>query len=113
MAPAPLNLDLRIGDTETVTVEIRNGTTPVNITGRTYRAQIRPEALSSTVIAEFSCAITNAAGGIVVCTLSASTTAALSPTRAVWDLQETTPGTPDTVQTLVAGIVDIVADVTR
>lgn len=109
--PALYPISVRIGDTETVTVTLQesNGT-PVNITGRTYAAQIRPTADSSTVIATFSCAITNAAAGQFACTLSATTTAALSIGTGVWDLQETN-GTVKT--TILAGPVRIDYDVTR
>lgn len=110
MAPAELDLILRTGDTEQITLTLSNGGSPVNITGRTYAAQIRPEPLSSTVIASFSCVITNAAAGIVVCTLTATQTAALSPTIGVWDLQETNGSS---VTTLVAGTATIQSDVTR
>lgn len=109
--PATLNLSLRIGDTETVSVTITDSTgTAVNITGCTYAAQIRSNASDTSVLATFSCSITNAAAGTLQATLSATTTAALSPGLAVWDLQETN-GT--TVTTLLAGQVTIVQDVTR
>lgn len=114
MAPAPLDLDIYIGDTTTVTVTVKNAGTPVNITGRTYAAQIRKTPGSSTILATFTCAITNAAGGVMVATLPASVTSALSVARAAWDLQEITPSSPENiVQTLVAGYADIVQDVTR
>jgi hypothetical protein len=42
MSPANLPLNIRIGDTETISVAIKDSTgAPVNITGRTYAAQIR------------------------------------------------------------------------
>lgn len=112
--PAALDIDVYIGDTLTVTTTVKNGGTPVNITGRTYAAQIRAEPKSSTILATFTCSITNAAGGVVVATLPASVTAALSVTRAHWDLQETTPASPENiVNTLVAGYANITQDVTR
>jgi hypothetical protein len=110
MAPAELDLVLRTGDTEQITLALTNSGTPVNIAGRSYAAQVRSTALSSTILATFSCAITDAAGGIVVCTLSATQTASLTPTIAVWDLQETN-GTA--VTTLVGGTCTIESDVTR
>lgn len=114
MAPAPLDLDIYIGDTVTVTTTVKLNGVPVDITGRTYAAQIRTRPQSTTILATFVCAITNAAGGVVVATLPASITAALSPTRAVWDLQETTPASPEAVKhTLVAGYANITQDVTR
>lgn len=109
--PATLNLSLRIGDTETVSVTITDSNgSPVNISGRTYAAQIRTYATDTAALATFSCSIINAAAGTLAATLSASTTAALTAGLAVWDLQETN-GT--TVTTLLAGQVTIVQDVTR
>ena len=110
MAPAELDLILRTGDTEQITLNLSNEGTPVNITGRTYAAQIRPEPLSSTIIASFSCVITDAAGGVVVCTLTAAETATLAPTIGVWDLQETNA---TVLPTLVAGTATIQSDITR
>ena len=111
--PAYYPISVRIGDTETVTVTLQesNGT-PVDITGRTYAAQIRATADAAATIATFTCAITNAAAGQFACTLSASTTGALSIGTGVWDLQETSGG--GTVKTtILAGPVRIDYDVTR
>ena len=111
MSPANLPLNIRIGDTETISVAIQDSTgAPVNITGRTYAAQIRTTTDAATALATFSCSITNAAAGTLAATLSATTTAALTAGLAVWDLQETN-GT--TVTTLLGGSVTIVQDVTR
>ncbi len=114
MAAAALYpIAIRIGDTETVTVTLQNADgTPIDITGRSYAAQIRPTADSATVIASFTCAITNAAAGQFACTLSAATTGALAIGTGVWDLQETSGG--GTVKTtILAGPVRIDYDVTR
>jgi hypothetical protein len=109
--PANYPLTLRIGDTETVTVTLQDSTgTPVNITGRTYAAQVRVTADASSALAAFSCSVTNGAAGQLACTLSATTTAALSTGVAVWDLQETNGSV---VTTLLAGPVRIDQDVTR
>jgi hypothetical protein len=111
MSPANLPLNIRIGDTETISVAIKDSTgAAVNITGRTYAAQIRTTTDAATALATFSCSITNAAAGTLAATLSATTTAALTAGLAVWDLQETN-GT--TVTTLLGGSVTISQDVTR
>lgn len=110
-SPAFYPISVRIGDTESVTVTLQESdSTPVDITGRSYAAQIRATADSSTVIASFTCAITNAAAGQFACTLSAATTGALAIGTGVWDLQETN-GT--TVTTILAGPVRIDRDITR
>jgi hypothetical protein len=82
----------------------------INITGRTYSAQIREKASSTSALATFSCSIVNAAQGKFACTLSAATSATLSPANAVWDLQENNSGV---ITTLMAGDVVIDRDVTR
>jgi hypothetical protein len=111
MAPANLPINIRIGDTETISVAIKDSTgAAVNITGRTYAAQIRTTTDAATALATFSCSIVSGAAGTLTATLSASTTAALTAGIAVWDLQETN-GT--TVTTLLGGSVTIVQDVTR
>lgn len=109
--PANLPIVVRVGDTESLTLNLQNSDgTPINVTGRTYAAQIRATADATTVLASFTCAISNAAGGVVTATLPAATTAALTPGVGVWDLQETN-GT--VVTTLLAGPVTITQDVTR
>jgi hypothetical protein len=110
-APAFYPLSVRIGDTESVTVTLQQADgTPVNITGRTYAAQIRATADATTPIATFTCAITNAAAGQFACTLPASTTAGLAIGTGVWDLQETNGAT---VTTILGGSVRIDRDITR
>lgn len=111
MAPANLPLNIRIGDTETISVAIKDSTgAAINITGRTYAAQIRTTTDAATALATFSCSIVSGAAGTLTATLSATTTAALTAGLGVWDLQETN-GT--TVTTLLSGSVTISQDVTR
>ena len=110
-SPVDYPLSVRIGDTETVSVTLQDSAgTAIDITGRTYSAQIRETAASTNTLASFTCVLVNAANGQFACTLSATTTAALSPQMAVWDLQEAN-GT--TITTLLAGAVKIDKDVTR
>ena len=110
-SPANYLLTLRTGDTETVSVTLQDSAgAPIDITGRTYAAQVRATADAASPLATFSCSITNAASGQFACTLSAATTAALSTGVAVWDLQETNGSV---VTTLLAGPVRIDQDVTR
>ena len=111
MADAPIYpLTVRIGDTETISLTLRSNGTAVDITGRSYAAQIRSTAASTAVIATFTCTVTNGTGGSVQCTLPAATTAALTAGQAVYDIQETNSST---VTTLLQGPTFIVQDVTR
>lgn len=109
--PGNLPLTIRIGDTEEVIAEIQdeNGV-PVDITSRTYAAQVRARPDSSGTLAAFVCTVTSGGGGVVTCTLSSGTTSALTPGSGVWDMQETSGSV---VETLLAGPVSIVRDVTR
>ncbi len=109
--PATQNLTITRGDTETVNVIVTtDGTTPVNITGRTYAAQIRSNADATTISATFSCAIISGASGTLRCTLAAADSALLGPGYYQWDLQENASGV---ISTILAGTVEVRADVTR
>ena len=112
MMPATYNLTIRTGDTETIALTIQNSSgTPIDLAGRTYAAQVRESAESSSILATFSCALVGTGStGQVNCTLPASTTTGLTPGLAVFDLQETN-GT--VVTTILAGQCTIVRDVTR
>ena len=110
-SPANFPLTIRTGDTETVTVTMQTAAgAAIDITGRTYQAQIRDTAESTAVLATFSCAVTNGTAGVFACTLGTATTSALSAQSAVWDCQENNGGV---VTTLLAGQVWVVQDVTR
>lgn len=110
--PANYPLNIRIGDTETISLTIAEADgTPINVAGRTYAAQIRLMPESPDVIAAFTCSVIgDGSTGQVTCTLSSTVTAALSPGTGVFDLQETNGSA---VTTLIAGSVFIVQDVTR
>lgn len=110
---APVTQDLTItrGDTETLVLTMTtDGTTPINITGRTYTAQLRTTPDIAAISASFTCTVTNGAAGQVTCVLSATDSSALDPGYYYWDLQENSSGT---ISTLLAGTVTVAADVTR
>lgn len=109
--PADQDLTITRGDTETIVVTITSdGTTPINITGRTYRAQIRSSQDATTVKASFTCTVTDAANGQVTATLSATNSATLASGIYYWDLEENASGV---ISTILAGNVTVLADVTR
>jgi hypothetical protein len=109
--PADQDLTITRGDTETLVVTITtDGSTAVDITGRTYLSQIRSQQDSTTIKASFTCTVTNAAAGQVTCVLSATSSAALSAGLYFWDLQENASGT---ISTILSGNVTVLADVTR
>jgi hypothetical protein len=109
--PADQDLTLTRGDTETLVVTITtDGSTAVDITGRTYRAQIRSQQDSTTIKASFTCVVTSGASGQVTCTLSATSSSALSAGLYFWDLEENASGV---ISTILSGNVTVLADVTR
>lgn len=110
-SPADQDLTIVRGDTETIVVTMTtDGSTPINVTGRTYQAQIRASQDSATVKAAFTCTVTNGAAGQITCVLSAAASAALPVGIAYWDFEETASGV---VTTVLAGTVTVLADVTR
>ena len=110
--PADQDLTITRGDTETLIVTITtDGSNAVDITGRTYRAQVRSQQDSTTIKASFTCTLSaTPTDGIVTCVLSATSSAALSAGLYFWDLEETASGT---VSTILAGNITVLADVTR
>jgi len=109
--PGIQNLTFVRGDTETVQVTMTSdGSTPVNITGRTYASQLRTNPDIATISATATCSITNAANGVMQAVFSATATAALDPGYYYWDLQENASGA---ITTVLQGTVTVLADVTR
>lgn len=109
--PAKQNLTLTRGDTEIIVITMTtDGTTPENITGRTYRAQIRTVKDAATIDLSFTAVVTNGAGGEITLTALPAATSTLSVGTHYWDLEETNAGV---VSTILAGTVNVLADVTR
>lgn len=110
--PADQDLTITRGDTETLVINLTSDDdgTPINITGRTYRAQIRQSQDSTTIKASFTCVLSNAASGQVTCTLAAADSATLPVGKAYWDLEENASGV---ITTILSGNVTVTADVTR
>ena len=109
--PANYPLTIVIGDTKTVSVAMKDSTgAAIDITGRTYAAQLRATIDDTSPLASFDCAIVSGSGGTMGATLSATTTSTLSPGDGVWSLRETSSSV---VTTLLEGPVKIVASPTR
>ena len=110
-APATQDLTITRGDTETIVVTLTtDGTTAIDVTGRTYTAQLRSTPDISVISASFNCTVTNGAAGQVTCVMTSTASAELSPGFFYWDLQENASGT---ISTVLAGTVTVLADVTR
>lgn len=109
--PGKQDLTFVRGDTETVQVTVTSdGSTPVDITGRTYAAQLRVNPDIAAISATATCTVTDGANGVMQAVFSATATAALAPGYYSWDLQETNGAI---VTTILAGTVTVLADVTR
>lgn len=114
MQPGNRPITIYQGDDYTHTVTLTSdGTTAVNITGRTYTAQVRTAADVLTLT--FTCTVPVGSDGRVVITAADTLTAALSATPAAaglaWSLHEQTAGGQD--QTLLEGPVSVRARVTH
>lgn len=109
--PANYPLSIIAGDTKTVSLTLKDASgTPINVTGRTYAAQLRSTVEATSTLATFTCSIVSAPAGTVNCTLPAATTTGLAAGDAIWSLRETN-GT--VVTTLLEGPVRISQSPTR
>ncbi len=83
----------------------------VNITGSSFAGQIRKRHQSSTTQAAFSFNITNATGGVVIATISATDTANIEAGDFVYDIEWTQAD--NTVTRLLEGTATVTPQVTR
>ncbi|MEQ1709442.1 MAG: hypothetical protein ABL864_14035 [Terricaulis sp.] len=84
---------------------------PIDVSDRSWSAQIKRNPEDTTAAAEIDFDITDAANGVVPMSIPAATTAAMTPGLYVWDCQET--GASGAVTTIVAGAVTVRSDTTR
>ena len=82
-----------------------NGSTAYDITGLTFRAQMRPSYESSTLTAEFTTAIVTAASGIYSVSLTDTQTKAISSGRYVYDVMLTL--SDSTIEVVHSGIITV------
>lgn len=109
--PASQNLTITRGDTEVLVITIKNSSNvAINITGRTYRAQVRETKESGTVSSSFNCVVTTPLSGEVTCTMPAAVSALLAAGKYFWDFEENNAGV---VTTILAGTVTVLGDVSR
>lgn len=108
------NIEIIRGDdySHVVTLATRSGTTvtPINITGRTYMAQLRKAKSQTLPTATFTCVVTNGAAGEVTITMAHAITAFIDPGCYYWALQQDAGGI---LNTILAGKADVVTDSTR
>lgn len=108
--PAKLNYKIVRGDdfADVVTIKEGDPAAPVDVSTRTYTAQVRSTP-DGDVVATFSIDMSSAASGEVGYTLADTVTAEMSG-QYVWDFQQTTSGV---IRTLMAGSFTVEKDVTR
>ena len=110
--PAKLNYTIVRGDDFADEVTIKEGGPPavaVDVSARTYTAQIRSTADSTTVVATFTIDMTSAATGVVGYSIADTVTDDLSGSY-VWDFQQVVGGL---TRTLMGGSFIVLKDVTR
>lgn len=108
LLPGKLNIKVSRGDTDGIPLDITEGGSPADLTGRTYAAQLRRSPTSSTAV-EITVDTTDAATGRLVLRLDTAITETLSGDYQ-WDLEQTIGGT---VRTILAGKWTFSPDVTR
>ena len=94
----------------TLNTKVLGVVTPLDITGRTYTAQIRRVKTQAAPDATFTCTVTNAPNGQVTITMANGITAGLKVDCYFWDLQQNASGIRNTI---LAGRATVVSDVTR
>ena len=102
--PVPGEMFYR-GDPFTQTFRFKIGTVPEDLTGITFRAQIRKNADAAAIVASFDVTDGSSSGEVTI-SMTAADTAAL-PRTGVWDLQ----GSDDI--TRIYGAITVTEDVTR
>ena len=108
MLPGFKPLKLYKGDTFAMRLSLDVDSANYNITSHTFTAQIKEKG-KTTVVAEFDYEIENAAGGVVLLTLSATESANLVGGRKYeYDVEMNNSGT---ISTILKGPVVVVADV--
>jgi hypothetical protein len=110
VVPAKLNYTIVRGDDFADEVTIKEGGVAVDVSTRTYTAQVRSTADATTVIATMSIDMASAATGVVGYSIADTVTDDLSGSY-VWDFQQETAG--GVIRTLMGGSFVVLKDVTR
>lgn len=105
--PAALALKFRRGDAVSLPINISEDGSLIDVSTRTYLAQIRKSTEATEVLATFTVDTSSGADGIIVATLAAEDTVDLKGDY-VWDLEDTSTG-----KTLLGGKVTVEPDVSK
>lgn len=108
---ASRDISIYQGDFYTHEARIKNSSNnAINISGRTYTAQIKKSKGSGSVVASFTTEITNAANGILTFSMSASNTGNIPSGTYYYDLEEVNGSV---VTTLMGGKVTVIGDISN
>ena len=108
---AERNISIYKGDSYTHEIRIRDSANAnTNITGRTYKAQMRKSRSSSSIVLSFTVTISNAANGVIIMSLTPEATSSIDPGTYFYDFEETNS---NYVTTLMAGKVSLTGQVSR
>jgi hypothetical protein len=109
ITPAKLNYTIVRGDDFADQVTIKEGGVAVDVSARTFTAQVRSSVDATTVIATMTIDMSSAASGVVGYSIADTVTDDLSGSY-VWDFQQDTAGV---IRTLMGGAFVVLKDVTR
>jgi len=108
---AERNIAIYKGDSYLHEVRLKDSSNnAINITGRTYRVQMRTSKASRTVVLSFDIAVADAANGVIRFSLDPEDTANISAGTYYYDFEETNLGY---VTTLMGGKMVITGEVSR
>ena len=111
MAAGTYNFIMEQGATFTRQLTVKESGSALNLTGYSVASLMRSTHDSSTVAGTFTCTISNASGGIITMSMTASATGAIEEGIYVYDLEVTSGGS--TVTRLLQGEVTVNPEVTR
>jgi len=111
MSAGTYNFTFEQGATFSRQLTVQDNGSAMNLTNYTGRMQLRSSVESSTIALTVTCSITNASGGILTISNTATETMAVSPGIYVYDLEiESSAGV---VTRLMEGTATVNANVTR
>jgi hypothetical protein len=113
MTAGTYDLVIEQGATFDRTLTVKENAVAKDLTGYVARAQIRKTHKSTSVLQTITATITDPANGIIVLTITAAATAALTAGNAVWDLEIDDQQATPVVTRLLEGKVEIRPEVTR
>jgi len=111
MAAGTYNFVLDQGATFNRQLTVKDDGTVMNLTGYSVASKMRSTHDSGTVVGTFTCTVSNATGGIILMSMTSSTTAGIEEGIYVYDLEMTSGG--GTVTRLMEGTVTVNPEVTR